>query len=443
MNLSRTQVDTSAKAAGANDTDLHGRWLLVARIVWVVVVLPSLGLFVASIPSYFAYLHVLSATPITDVGTQLGRQDVQQLSAVGLSIDFYAWYNVVLNSIFVVIYSVVGLVLFLRKSENRMALFASFTLLVFSIDQNGNMLQTLPSLWNVAIMGINLLGSLSVGLFFLLFPNGRFAPHWVRWLAVAQVVYWAVEIFIPSSTPPFVGALNFVLFLVLEGSVLVVVIYRYRRLSNAVERQQTKWAVFGTSLGLGGYLIGILVVFGLLREVFNVNVVIFIIGFTLLDALLLLFPISIAMAILRSRLWDVDRLINRTLVYGTLTGSVALVYVGLILLLQFLLRGIVSQTNDIAIVGSTLAIAALFQPLRRRIQRSIDRRFYRHKYDAARTLAAFSATLRGEVDLDQLSEQLIAVVQETMQPAYVSLWLRKPQDGQKDKWTQHPQSTFE
>jgi hypothetical protein len=117
-----------------------------------------------------------------------------------------------------------------------------------------------------------------------------------------------------------------------------------------------------------------------------------------------------------------------------------LVYVGLILLLQFLLRGIVSQTNDIAIVGSTLAIAALFQPLRRRVQAGIDRRFYRHKYDAARTLAAFSATLRGEVDLDQLSEQLIAVVQETMQPAHVSLWLRKPEHEQKDKWNQQSQS---
>jgi hypothetical protein len=131
-----------------------------------------------------------------------------------------------------------------------------------------------------------------------------------------------------------------------------------------------------------------------------------------------------AIAILRSRLWEIDVIINRALVYSTLTGTLALVYVGLVIGLSALLRGIISQDNSVAIVLSTLAIAALFQPVRHRLQQVIDRRFSRRKYDAARTLAAFSATLRHEVDLDQLSEQLIAIVEETMQPAHVSLWLR-------------------
>ncbi len=109
----------------------------------------------------------------------------------------------------------------------------------------------------------------------------------------------------------------------------------------------------------------------------------------------------------------------------------ALVYVGLVIALQFLLRGFISQTSDIAIVASTLAIAALFHPLCHRIQQAIDRRFYRRKYDAAQTLATFSATLRNEVDLEQLREALVAVVEETMQPTYVSLWLRKPKQGEK------------
>ena len=136
---------------------------------------------------------------------------------------------------------------------------------------------------------------------------------------------------------------------------------------------------------------------------------------------------------LHSRLWEIDVIINRSLVYGAFTVSLSLIYVGLIFGLQALLRGIISQNNSVAVVLSTLAIVALFQPLRRSIQRIIDRRFYRSKYDAAKTLAAFSATLRNEVNLEQLREQLVAVVKETMQPSHVSLWLRPPEPFRKQQ----------
>jgi hypothetical protein len=134
---------------------------------------------------------------------------------------------------------------------------------------------------------------------------------------------------------------------------------------------------------------------------------------------------------LRSRLWDIDIIINKALVYGLLTALLAVVYAGLIISLQFLLSGIIKQNNDVVIVISTLVIAALFQPLRHRIQRIIDHRFYRRKYDAAKTMEAFSNTLRNEVDLNHLREHLLGVVQETMQPAYMSLWLRSPQPTTK------------
>ncbi len=161
----------------------------------------------------------------------------------------------------------------------------------------------------------------------------------------------------------------------------------------------------------------------------------------------LFFPLSFGFAMLRSRLWDIDVLINRTLVYGTLTvtmtGILALVYLGSIIALQALFRGLFQQASDVAIVVSTLVIYALFHPVRTRIQALIDSRFYRRKYDAAKVAAAFSATLRQEVDLGQLSERLVTVVQETMQPTHVSLWLRPPEPASNKQatWSSTPPTT--
>jgi small basic protein len=135
-------------------------------------------------------------------------------------------------------------------------------------------------------------------------------------------------------------------------------------------------------------------------------------------------PISIAIAMLRSQLWDVDRVINRTLVYGSLTVTLAALYIGGVIGLQALFQAMTGQSSDLAIAIATLAVAALFNPWRHRLQRFIDRRFYRHKYDASRILAAFNATLRDDVDLDHLSADIAAVVHETVNPAHLSLWLR-------------------
>jgi hypothetical protein len=151
-----------------------------------------------------------------------------------------------------------------------------------------------------------------------------------------------------------------------------------------------------------------------------------ILGFALL-------PVATAIAILKYRLYDIDRIINRTLVYGALTVTLVGVYVGSVLSIQYAFRGLTGSRSQLAIVAFTLLIAALFNPLRSRIQSVIDRRFYRRKYDARKTLEAFSTKLKNETDLEALNNDLVGVVKETMQPAHVSVWLRPdtaPKGGQ-------------
>jgi hypothetical protein len=201
-------------------------------------------------------------------------------------------------------------------------------------------------------------------------------------------------------------------------------VYRYRRVSTRTQRQQTKWVVFGFTAALAGYLgvISLQIAFPGLEP----GTLADFLGITTTLCFMLLIPSTIATAILRYRLYDIDIIINRTLVYGALTAILGGFYFGGVTATQALLRVLVSyeQQAQLTVVISTLVIAALFTPLRRRIQAFIDRRFYRRKYDARKTLESFSAQLRNETDLEALSDDLVDVVQEAMQPAHVSLWLR-------------------
>jgi hypothetical protein len=265
--------------------------------------------------------------------------------------------------------------------------------------------------------------------FFLVFPDGRFTPRWTAVVVFLLAVVLGTSLLLPGSPldvetwPPL---LQLIANVGLYGSVVFAQIYRYQRVSTLAQRQQTKWVVFGVTAAIVGFYA---------ESRFVQNPPAFVntsaVAYRLLvtagfNFFLLLVPASIGVAILRSRLFDVDVLINRTLVYGTLTAGLGLTYWGGMILLQLLLRPL-TQGLDLAIVGSTLAVWVLFQPARRRIQAAVDRHFYRTRYDAAQTLQAFSARLQHKVDLDATTADLIAVVQQSLQPAHVWLWLRAPE----------------
>jgi len=236
----------------------------------------------------------------------------------------------------------------------------------------------------------------------------------------------------PSGIQALAGANDLIwnvlqlLFLAVALPCLASVVVRYRS-AQGTERAQIRWFAYAAFLVPAVFLVVSLRPFQSSADLLQVTTDLEQLATGMIFSLAIAaFPVAVGIAILRYRLWDIDNLINKTLVYGLLTVALAAFYFGCVLLLEALLRPIVGENNDLAIVISTLLIAALFLPLRRAIQAAIDRRFYRRKYDAARTLEAFSAGLRDEVDLDSLTSRLLEVVEETMQPAHVSLWLGKP-----------------
>ncbi len=280
-------------------------------------------------------------------------------------------------------------------------------------------------------------GLLAAALLFLLFPTGTLPSR--RWRPVAAMAVigspltalgWAFEpgpldtqrsidnpLGIRGAVGGVLETLGTIGGVLLNASLLAAAISLILRLRRArgVERQQLKWFAYAAIMMVGGFATSFLFS-GLANSVaWSVGIL----GFMVL-------PVATGIAILRYRLYDIDVLINRTLVYGSLTALLVLVYFGSVTATQAIFQGFAGQEElpQLVIVASTLLVAALFNPLRRRVQGLVDRRFYRSKYDAAKTLAAFNARLRDETQLDTLSGDVVGVVKETMQPAHVSLWLR-------------------
>jgi serine phosphatase RsbU (regulator of sigma subunit)/anti-sigma regulatory factor (Ser/Thr protein kinase) len=286
-------------------------------------------------------------------------------------------------------------------------------------------LQEMPWLAQRLHDGYHLFAGLAYVLALLVFPDGRLPAtwsrrRWVTWpllavfLAVAAVFFNHVRL---HGNPP--GLVMFFGVLIpLAG--ITSQSFRLHQASSAAQRQQSRVLVWALSLALGAalFLFGLRLVLGSVRERELQGL-----AFAVFPVLFAAIPLTLTAVLVRYRLWDMDRVINQTLVYGTLTGVLALVCVtsaGLLLLLL----GPITRKSNVALVGSTLAVAAMFRPVRDRVQSFVDRRFYRSRYDAARTLEAFSSSVLDEIDLDTITRELRAVVQQTMQPANVSLWLR-------------------
>ncbi|EFH81877.1 hypothetical protein [Ktedonobacter racemifer] len=444
-NSRKKQAKETSTASTRGLQPLQGWGLVIARIIWAAIAFVDLIILIIGVPALTIQVQkpCLDLTRATCSSLQLLPTQMAAAQFLGITPGAYAAYTVTCDLLITLLFFIIGALIFWHKSNDWMGLFVSILLITFGglgmdlvhtnalpdILPSNNLIFLIYNFLSILSGALDLLVWPALGLFFCTFPDGRLVPRW-SWIFPCLFVVQFVFYVLPSpwnfqNWPPFLQLLE--ILLVYGGSVGTQ-IYRYFFVASPLQRQQIKWLAFGFGL----VIFVVLPLESLLLILNGPHSIL-----QLADPFTLMFdylpiPLALGVALLRYRLWDIDVLINRTLVYGLLTLILAAVYFGLVFGAQALLVGLIGKNDGIVIVGSTLVVAVLFQPLRRGIQNVIDRRFYRQKYDAQRTLQAFSATLHQQTDLAQLSGQIMAVIQETVQPASVSLWLCRPAERESE-----------
>jgi len=391
---------------------------IVIRSIWFIFFIGSVLALILSLPGY------LSGWPLKMNDTiELASR---ALSTVQVISSLASFFSALLSLALAVI-------LFRQKKNDRMALFISFFLVIYAVIMSGP-LEAIVAYWSlpysIALTAQTIITTVPVIVILCTFPNGHFVPGWSRWLVVIATLCTLTFLFIPveqwytySNWVVLIASISIAVVVILA---LYTQIYRYRNVSTPVERRQTRWVVAGMFVWII-YLV-VASYFWIMEQTAPADQPLSWWAPTARVSWWLslsILPLSLTVAILRSNLFDIDVFIRRTLVYTLLTGMLALVYFGTVVILQALVTAFGVQQSDIVTVISTLAIAALFNPLRTRVQHFIDRRFYRQKYDAELALAQFAATARDEVDIQRVTGTLMNVLNETLQPEAASLWLKE------------------
>src|SRR5215211_6860525 len=410
---------------------LCGRSLVLARVVWVAVAVLAVGLFAAGVPARYAELRSVCADGEECAIGRLYPEDVQTLGDLGFSLGSYAAYTLTLEVGFVMVFFASAAVIFWRKSDEWVALLVALFLMTFGGTLPG-VVAALPAAhpdWWLPVRFVELLGSVSLFLFFYLFPDGRFVPRWTRWLAVVALVWQMAFTFFPDSpfsTEPSnpLPSSGFVMLFSFVSTGLFAQIYRYRRVSSMVQRQQTKWVVFGVVAAM-------LVAFGLLLPFYiypsldQPGSLYNLISTMPITLSLLLIPLSIGVAILKYRLFDIDLIINRTLVYGVLTASIVGVYVAIVGGLAELLH---TRGSLLASLLATGLVAVLFAPLRDLLQRSVNRLMYGEREDPYGVLSRLGQRLEATLEPHAVLPAVAETVAHALKLPHVTIELKRGEE---------------
>jgi signal transduction histidine kinase len=406
MNLTQRRKapkDTGYSTNLSLDTRLHGRWLLAARVIWIVLALTIVILNALALPGVPA-----SLTP-PEVMRELHRLDLSPALGVVIIMG--------MNGMCMLMYLSISVLLLLRRSDDRMAFFCSLMLLTFGGAVFGFLEYDLPDtlVWNLAFYSLFFLGQVSFLIFFYLFPSGRFVPSWTRWCVFLYAIFWLVWFLflggLASGTPP-----ELLLLFLLTG--VIAQVYRYRSVSTFSERQQTKWVVFG-------FVASILLFISTSFIVFHPLVVDRLVGGSIVYLSFMLIPIFIGIAIFRARLFDIDLIIKRTLVYGILTAFVIGVYVLVVGYLGALFH---TGSNLLISLLATGLVAVLFQPLRELLQRAVNRLLYGQRDEPYRVISRLGQRLEATLVPDAVLSIIVETVAQALKLPYAAIALKQDEE---------------
>jgi signal transduction histidine kinase len=403
------------------DTRLPGRWLVLARGVWLALVVLTLTVFFASLPVYIAQLQTPCAGPAC-LNTQLTPGQVEALKGMGLSLGDYVAFTIALTLASVVLCLVVSTLIVWRRPADRMALLVALLLVTGGPINATHSVSGSPSPWRVPNECLTFLALSLLVLVFLLFPSGRFVPHWTRWTPVLFLAGLVPAVFVAPLMPNTpVERLSFLMLIGELATVLLVQLYRYRRVSSPLERQQTKWVVFGIAVAVTVNVLETVLAL-LFPVVAERNSLAVLASMVVQTCLPLLLPLSFGFAMLRYRLWDIDIIINRTLVYGTLTAIVVGVYVLVVGILSTLLH---TFANFLISLLATGLVAVLFQPLRARLQRMINRLMYGERDDPYAVLSHLGSRLEATLAPEAILPTIVETVAQALKFPYVAIALKQ------------------
>lgn len=407
---------------------LPGNWLLLARALSGFVILASLGLFLIALPERAAWLERLAAEArVMFLGAKM-----QFPGAIDRYLSIFPALALVVECGVMLLYCLNAALIYSRRADDWLALITAAGLASFAL----HITPTLHTWMGDDPTNI-LIGTLAKGvglglafLFLYLFPGGYYSPGWMRLFFLVWIAWVALWLVNPDSVfsfrdPYTIDVKGFTLLMLWWGIGIFSQIYRFVYVSGPVERQQTKYVTFGATIVVIGYsaYVPLREAMARLPDPALAQMVFQMIAPYVFLIMVGAIPLTITFSILRYRLWDIDLLIRRTLIYSTLSATLVVIYVLLVISLQAVVSGWMQGLPNYALAGTTLAVVAMINPLRRRIQVGIDRRFYRRKYDAEKLVMSFGASLRDEVEIDRLAFRLLDAAEETLQPARVELWL--------------------